>query len=1199
MKVADEDFVHLHVHTDYSLLDGCCRIDRLMQRTADLGMKSVSITDHGNLFGLIDFYQNAAKIGVKPLLGCEIYLVTHDRTLRPDRKTHKYYHMGLLAKDFEGYKNLTKLVSDAHVNGFYYKPRSDIERLEQHAKGLIGFTGCLQGIVPQMLVQEKFDEARKWIDKFIQIFGRENYFVEIQDHGIEEQIKIVPGLLKLADEFKLKVVCSNDVHYVNCTDSHPHDALLCIQTGSKLADEKRLRYANDQFYLKSKDEMLKVFGERPDSLLNTRTVAEMCDVKLPFGENHYPVFEQPVEIKEKKFSNSEYIKELCIQGLKERYDVDYHNFESSKNSVRAKMLVDRLDYELEIIENTGFLDYFLIVWDFIAWAQKENIPVGPGRGSGAGCIVAYLLRITDIDPIRFKLLFERFLNPDRVSPPDFDIDFCIRGRDKVIEYVRNKYGKDCVANIITFGTFGAKMVVRDVARVLDIPYSEADRIAKMVPDDLKITLEKSIEKSKELRSEVENNPLAKKIISNGKVIEGMIRNTGTHAAGVIISDKPLTDYIPVFMQEGALTTQYPKGPVEKLGLLKMDFLGLKTLTVIADAEENVRRTVKPDFKINELPFEDEKTFQLLNDAKTVGVFQMESGGMQSLCRQFNMNNIDEIVALIALYRPGPMDWIPDYIKGKNDPSSIKYPHPLLEEVCRETYGVMVYQEQVMEAAKIIAGYTLGEADILRRAMGKKDQDVMDEQREVFIKGAKHTHGIDKKIAIEIFNILDKFAGYGFNKSHSAAYAILSFQTAYLKANYPVQFMAAVLSNELGNADKVSHFVDECTALGIPVLGPDINHSLENFTPVLNIDSNDNTENINGSIRFGLGAIKGVGDAAAHRILDERSENGNFEDFRDFSIRMDSKSINRRVMESMIKTGAFDSTNNQRGNLLDNIDSLIKDAAAIQRDRELGQGSFFDLLEVSPMDSKQFSNGSNSTQNGTETDSLSLVEKLNFEKELLGFYVSGHPMNRFEGFTEALDSIQGDNYRDLEDRSPFRLCGVVSHFSKKISRKDNQPWGILNLATRKSSYNINIYTRQYAACENVLEPGNVLILTGSVNQRNGDAVLSGDKAKTLEPLIPELIKKVDWILDPNKNAEEFLNELYNEIMDAYGETKMHIGFLVEKNKVVMAEIAASLSWKFNLEKFNKLKKHEAVLDAIIKPKPVPVPEKPKWMKKQES
>jgi len=741
---AAADFVHLHVHTDYSLLDGACRIDRLMDRTAALGMKALALTDHGNLFGAIDFYNQAKSRGIKPLIGCEIYLTEGSRLERTGRSEEgkSIFHLGLLARNQAGYQNLLKLVSDAHLRGFYYRPRADFETLARYSEGLIAFTGCLAALVPQRLLFGRYDEARKATARFVDIYGRENFFVEIQDHGLAPQHQIVPDLLKLAREFNLRVVCTNDVHYVRAEDAGPHDTLLCIQTGAKLVDTDRMRFGSKEFYLKSREEMERLFAEIPGAVSNTQAVAEMCDLKIPFpkGTERYPRYPLPPEIKTDLLG---YLKQLCLDGLRWRYGVDFATRATLPGSTiklpnhhTAEELCERSEYELSIIAQTGYTDYFLVVWDFIHWAKQHGIPVGPGRGSGAGSIVAYLLGITNLDPLRFKLLFERFLNPERVSPPDFDIDFCMRRRGEVIDYVRTKYGAACVANIITYGTLGAKMVLRDVSRVHSLPYADADRLAKMIPDELNITLDASIAKSAELRAEIEHNPVAKEIVDEARVLEGMVRNTGKHAAGIIITDTPLEEYVPLTLQEGDVTVQYDMNAVSKLGLLKMDFLGLKTLTVIADAVENVRRTADPSFDLEQIPLDDGKTFALLNSGRTTAVFQLESSGMQALCRQLQVSTIDEIIALIALYRPGPMEWIPDYIRGKKDPATVKFPHPLLEDVCHETYGVMVYQEQVMEAAKVIAGYTLGGADMLRRAMGKKDPVAMAQERGKFVSGAK-------------------------------------------------------------------------------------------------------------------------------------------------------------------------------------------------------------------------------------------------------------------------------------------------------------------------------------------------------------------------------------------------------------------------------------------------------------------------------
>jgi len=1242
----DQNFVHLHVHSDYSLLDGACRIDRLMDRATSLGMKALALTDHGNLYGAIEFYNQAKAKGIKPLVGCELYLAAGSRLERVGRSDEgkSIYHLGLLARDLTGYQNLLKLVSDAHLKGFYYKPRTDIDTLARHAKGLIGFTGCLASLVPQHLLYDRFEEARKACGRFVEIFGRENYFVEIQDHGIPEQIKIIPGLLKLGEEFGLKVICSNDVHYVNHSDAGPHDTLLCIQTGSKVADADRMRFSGTQFYLKSRDEMAKIFAEVPDSVTNTQLVAEMCDLTIPFpkGSERYPKYPLPPEV---KTDRGGYLKDLCVTGLQKRYGVDYHHPEKAKDKDLAKTLVERVDFELSIITKTGFIDYFLVVWDFIDWARQQGIPVGPGRGSGAGCIVAYLLGITNLDPLRFKLLFERFLNPERVSPPDFDIDFCMRRRGEVIDYVRRKYGNDCVANIITYGTLGAKMVIRDVSRVHDLPYIEADRLAKMIPDELNIELKVAIEKSAELRNEFTGNPAAKKIIDQALVLEGMVRNTGKHAAGIIITDRPLDEFVPLTLQEGDVTVQYDMNAVGKLGLLKMDFLGLKTLTVIADAVDNVRRTADPKFDIETLDFEDAKTYALLNSGRTTGVFQLESGGMQNLCRQIGLSSIDEIVALIALYRPGPMDWIPDYVRGKKDPSTVKFPHKLLEDVCRETYGVMVYQEQVMEAAKVIAGYTLGGADMLRRAMGKKDADAMAKERAKFVEGAKKVNNIDAKTADSIFDILNKFAGYGFNKSHSAAYAVLSYQTGYLKANYPVQFMAAMLSSELGNSEKVAHFIAECEAMGLKVLGPDVNESRDMFTPV------------GEKIRFGLAGIKGVGEQAAQKILSEREANGPYRDFPDFILRADSRAINKRVLENLTATGAFDFSGAPREELFAQIDDVLaalgelqrkypalrKEVAGPAKAEEPAESMLFDMGAAAggaPLPdkvtlAKEFAELLRHTRrapmmasaplaaaaNGHDTHhgmfdlgqakaapgkakpaaaverKLTAANRLQFEKELLGFYISGHPMNAYLGLAEALTTHTEEQIMQEGDRIEFRMCGIASGITKKLSKKDNRPWAFFNLASKRATLSVNMYSEAYENYGRNLAENQPVVILGNVMRGDDGARLNVKECYPLDSQIAGNVREITWLLHPeHKDLPDFLQKLRTTITAGGGDTRIKLGFVFEGRAAPIAEAPSSLNWRVSATAFQELRSHPAVAGVQIEARRPEIKETRRWAKR---
>ncbi|MBE2212657.1 MAG: DNA polymerase III subunit alpha [Opitutaceae bacterium] len=1242
MSGSPSDFVHLHVHTDYSLLDGACKVDVLMKRATELGMKAVALTDHGNMFGAIEFYNAAKSAGIKPLVGCELYLAIGSRLEKTGKSEEgkSFYHMGVLARNLQGYQNLLKLVSDAHLRGFYYKPRADLETLARFAPGLIGFTGCLAAEIPQHLLAGRYDEARKACGRYVDMFGRENYFVEIQDHGLAEQRKIIPDLLKLGAEFGLKVICSNDVHYVRATDASPHDALLCIQTGAKLAETNRFKFDSTQFFLKSRDEMLSIFGEVPESLTNTLAVAEMIDFAIPFpkGSERYPRYPLPPEV---KADRPQYLLDLCIAGLTRRYGVDYHAV-ASRPVVQERLqklqvpagqkpqapdysglaheeeLVVRMGYELAIINVTGFVDYFLVVWDFIHWAKAQSIPVGPGRGSGAGCLVAYLLGITNLDPIRFKLLFERFLNPERVSPPDFDIDFCMRRRGEVIDYVRKKYGNDCVANIITYGTLGAKMVVRDVARVHDLPFAEADRLAKMIPDELNISLEDSITKSAELRAEIESNAVAKKIIEAGRVLEGMVRNTGKHAAGIIITDKPLDEFVPLTSQEGDVTVQFDMAAVGKLGLLKMDFLGLKTLTVISDAVENVRQTAKPDFDIETIPLDDPKTYEMLNAGRTIGVFQLESGGMQSACKQVGVTDINDINAICALYRPGPMQFIPDYARGKRDPSTVNYPHPLLEQSLQETYGIIVYQEQVMECAKIIAGYTLGGADMLRRAMGKKDAEAMAKERVKFVAGAKEKHGISESKANEIFDLLNKFASYGFNKSHSAAYALVSYQTAYLKANYPVQFMAAVLSAELGNAEKVSHFIDEALAMGITVLGPDVNESRMNFTPVFrrngegrmpSAESPANAASIGipnsalGSseaapaeawIRFGMAGIKGVGESAAAKIIEERTKNGPFTDFREFVNRVDSKAVNRRVLECLVKTGAFDFTGEPRGSIFHRLDELIAEAAERQRDALAKQDSFLDMLNASaaPAPGK----AGHAASKADPAKAFSQADMLQFEKELLGFYISGHPMDAFGGLAEAISTVKAEDLASLPDRTDFRLCGVATGITKRLSKRDNQPWAFFTLATRTGTAQMNCYSDAFAAYGSNLENEKPVMVIGNVSNRDGDLRFIVREVHALERALPSLVKKVTWVLRPGPSAHSFFHELRASLDKGSGDTLMEIGLLGEDDFVAIAEVSGALKMRIDPAEFKKLRRHPACAGFVAETKGIPAAEPKRWGKK---
>ncbi|MDR1303451.1 MAG: DNA polymerase III subunit alpha [Puniceicoccales bacterium] len=1176
-----KNFVHLHVHTDYSLLDGACRMDRLFARVKELAMNAVAMTDHGNLFGVPDFLKCAKTFGIKPIIGCELY-TTFDRDYTLKEK-FPLYHMGLLVMDEVGYKNLSKLVSISHRRGFYYRPRVNWQTIAAHAEGLICLTGCYQGYLATMALQNDLKSAQNGLDWLLEIFGKDRLFIEVQDHGMPESREIVlPALFKLAEQNALQTVATNDAHYVFQEDWEAHDQLLCIQTAAKVTDPNRFRMSTHQLYVKSREEMELMFGDHPQCLDHSQRIADMCNFTLRYGENHFPVFRRlraaesaealPQTSPEdgssgaeesknfEKFSvlhggsegevpaeesNFIYLKNLCIAGLKARYGIDYGGSGDAQSPENA--LRDRLDYELSILEKTGFVDYFLIVWDFIDWAKAQDIPVGPGRGSGAGSIIAYLLRITDVDPIQFGLLFERFLNPDRVSPPDFDIDFCMRRRGEVIEYVRRKYGSDHVGNIITFGTFGAKMAIRDLCRVNDIPYAEANRIAKMVPDELNISIDAAVEKSKELQQEIHLNPRIGKILDDGKIIEGTVRNTGTHAAGIIITEDVVENMLPITLQEGALTTQYAKEAVEELGLLKMDFLGLKTLTVIADSEIFIRK-YSPEFSIAQIPYDDEKTYKLLNSGETIGVFQLgESAGMRALCKRFEIGSVEEISDISALYRPGPMEWINDYIAGKKDPQKIKYPHPLLENVCRATYGILIYQEQVMEAARIIAGYTLSGADILRRAMGKKKVEVMNAQRSIFIEGAKKSHDISREMAEEIFSILEKFAGYGFNKSHSVAYAVIAYQTAYLKANYPVEFMAAMLSAELGNAEKVAYYISECARMKIPLLGPDINQSLDNFTP----------DHRRRCIRFGLGAIKGVGDVAAENIMKEREKNGDFKHFSDFMGRVDLRIINKRVAECLIFSGAFDEFAIDRLHLARSLERVISEASSLQRDRDAGQFQLFDLFAA---ETEAPSLPDTIDQTGP---TLSKTEQLNYEKSLLGFYVTGHPL---DGYGDVLDQINSAATVEAIG-GEFCLCGVVALVEKRITKKDNRLWASFQLEMLAEKLMLNCFPGVFEKYGHLLVDGNIVVVSGNRKKTENDDRFIVQEIAHVEIFLAKAAKKIQWIIDPDDPA--ILDRIWDYIYHNSGATKNALVFNFGGGRKLRREISEQLNCHFNYEKIKSL------------------------------
>nr|MBA2433701.1 DNA polymerase III subunit alpha [Chthoniobacterales bacterium] len=983
-----DSFVHLHLHTEYSLLDGAVRMKQLMEKAAALKMPAVAITDHGNLFGAIEFYQAATSAGIKPIIGVEAYIAPGSIKDRPSSQRDAANHFTLLARNEAGYRNLVRLMSTAHLEGMHYKPRIDKELLAAHSEGLIGMSACLKGEINMAIQANQLDKARASAATYRDILGAENFFLELHDHGLEAQRKCNAALPTIAREFGLGLVAANDVHFLERSHHEAHDVMICIGIQKMVQDEKRMRYT-PELYFKSAEEMHALFPDHPEAISNTIAIAERCDLKLEFGTSKFPEYEPPAGQ-----TREQYLRELCKAGLRKRF---------GERGANDPEICARYDKEIAVLEKTGFVSYFLIVWDFIHFAKEHGIPVGPGRGSAAGSLIAYVLEITDIDPLKFGLQFERFLNPERVSPPDIDVDFCEARRGEVLEYVRQKYGERRVSQIITFGKLKAKSVVRDVGRVMGLSYADCDRLAKMIPNELNITLAQAAEKTPDLKRAIETEPATRQLWEYAGLLEGLSRGAGVHAAGVVIGDRDLSEYVPLCRDAKGndIVSQYAMGPLTDLGMLKMDFLGLKTLTVIEDTLTLIREH-EADFSLTNIPLDDAESFALFNRGETIGLFQMESSGMTSVSKQMNVQKLDDIMALIALYRPGPMDLIGDYIQRKKGLKKIRYEHPLLKEVCADTYGVMIYQEQVTAAANLLAGYSLGQSDLLRRAMGKKDKAKMAKERANFIAGCARTNKIPEKKASPIFDLLEKFAGYGFNKSHSAAYGVISYQTAYLKAHYPVEFMAGLLSNEISKTDnKISLFVGECKRMGIPILPPDMNRSSLKFTP----EPNDRGM----AIRYGLAAIKNVGGGAMAAAIAERERGGDFTSLEDFCSRVDSRIANRKILESLVKAGAFDFLGRDRAELFACIEETLASAATAHRDRAVGQVSLFGDLPPAAI-----------TPRNRDYAQWSEREKLSYEKELLGFYVTGHPLDPYAHLFASGKYQTITSLGELDDRATFTI-----------------------------------------------------------------------------------------------------------------------------------------------------------------------------------
>ena len=1005
-------FTHLHVHTEYSLLDGSSKIKELAVRAKELGMDSMAITDHGAMYGVIDFYRAAREAGIKPILGCEVYVAPGSRFDRENvHGEDRYYHLVLLAENNEGYQNLMKIVSKGYVDGFYYKPRVDMEVLKTYHKGIIALSACLAGEVPRFLARGLYEEAKEAVLKYQEIFGRGNYFLELQDHGIPMQRQVNQGVIRLSRELDIPLAATNDCHYINAEDWEAHDILLCIQTGKKVADENRMRYEGGQYYVKSEEEMRELFSYIPEAIDNTARIAERCNVEIEFGITKLPRYEVP-----EGYDSWGYLNHLCSEGFKERYPED------------DGTLKGRLEYELGVIKSMGYVDYFLIVWDFINFARSHGIAVGPGRGSAAGSLVSYCLKITNIDPIRYQLLFERFLNPERVSMPDIDVDFCYERRQEVIDYVVEKYGKDQVAQIVTFGTLAARGVIRDVGRVMDLPYSLCDQVSKMVPAELNITLDLALKKNPELKALYDTDEQVHKLIDMSRRLEGLPRHTSMHAAGVVISRTNIDEYVPLSRgSDGTITTQFTMTTLEELGLLKMDFLGLRTLTVLQDAVAMIQKDHGVKLDLDHIDFNDKKVMESIGTGKDDGVFQLESGGMKSFMKELKPESLEDIIAGISLYRPGPMDFIPKYLKGKNDPAAITYTCPQLEHILKPTYGCIVYQEQVMQIVRDLAGYTLGRSDLVRRAMSKKKADVMARERKNFVYGNEEegvkgcaANGIDEKTANQIFDDMTDFAKYAFNKSHAAAYAVVAYQTAYLKYYYPREFMAALMTSIMDNVTKVSEYILACRNMGIGILPPDINEGVSGFS----VSGN--------SIRYGLSAIKSVGRAVVDVIISEREAGGPFSTLEDFVSRMSNREVNKRTLESFIKSGSLDSLPGTRKQKLYVSSELLENKAREKKTVMEGQMSFFD---IAPEEDK--GNFQVSFPDVGEFDKETLLA---FEKETLGIYVSGHPMEAYQELWQknvtARTSdfiVDEDGHTVVEDNSIVVVGGMITAKKVKTTR----------------------------------------------------------------------------------------------------------------------------------------------------------------------
>lgn len=1119
-------FTHLHVHTEYSLLDGSSKIKELLPRAKELGMDSLAITDHGVMYGVIDFYKKAKEVGIKPILGCEIYVAPGSRFDREQgRGEDRYYHLVLLAENNQGYKNLMKIVTRGFTEGYYYKPRVDYEVLEKYHEGIIALSACLAGEIPNKILKEDFDGARAAANKMRDIFGENNFFLELQDHGIRQQTQVNTSLIRLSRELGIPMVVTNDVHYIREEDAVPHDLLLCIQTGKKVSDQDRMRYEGGQYYLKSEEEMQKVFPYAREAMDNTHKIAERCNVEIVFGEQKVPKFDVP-----EGYDAFSYLKELCETGLVKRY-----------GDSPPQELQERLSYELSTIKNMGYVDYFLIVWDFIRFAKSQGIAVGPGRGSAAGSIVSYCLEITNIDPIRYQLIFERFLNPERVSMPDIDIDFCYERRQEVIDYVYEKYGKDKVVQIVTFGTMAARMAVRDVGRVLDIPYVQVDNVAKMIPMELGITIEKALKSNPELKQAYESDDVVKNLIDMSMRLEGLPRHTSIHAAGVVIGSKPLDEFVPLSRgADNVITTQFTMTTIEELGLLKMDFLGLRTLTVIQDAARMIGKKLGHDFSIDTIDYDDAKVYEMIGQGKTEGVFQLESAGMKSFMKELKPTNLEDVIAGISLYRPGPMDFIPKYIKGKQNQDSIQYTCPELEEILAPTYGCIVYQEQVMQIVRDLAGYTLGRSDLLRRAMSKKKQAVMEKERKNFVYGNEEEgvdgcikRGIDEATANKIYDEMIDFAKYAFNKSHAAAYGVVSYQTAYLKYYYPVEFMASLLTSVIDNSSKVIEYVQTCKGMGIDILPPDINQSERNFTAQ------------GGAIRYGLSALKSIGKAMVDQLVSERNARGPFQNLQEFLERISECDLSKRIVESLIKAGALDCLEGNRRQKMMIYTSIMDNISQSKKKMMAGQMSLFDIVDDELKSDFEIK--------FPKVNEFSKQELLAFEKEVIGLYVSGHPLEEYQNMWKknitrtSLDfQLNDEDETAVADNAREIIGGIISEVTVKVT-KQNSVMAFVTIEDLYGTVEVLVFPKLYEKYRQIIAEDNKVFITGRVTS-GGE-----ENAKMICETITSFDDKSSelWIRFENKEEyEEKYPQLLENIKLSNGKDKIVIYLNQEKAKKIL-------------------------------------------------